>query len=127
MANRGEGQSRSTLPDPRECSALITDEEFIKDVKKFYEKKVQGLWTQHFAKWLEDQCNNANLTGKELAERLGVDPGAVSRWRGGSGMNISHAIMLLAEFNCDFNSLKNLAPKVILLEASISTIKYIKS
>lgn len=55
-----------------------------------------------FGYWLDVSMANANMTGQELAERIGVHSSAVSRWRAGKSAPAMEALGKLAEvFNVE--------------------------
>jgi transcriptional regulator with XRE-family HTH domain len=50
-----------------------------------------------FGRWLDTTMDNKGIQGKELAERLGVSDGAVSKWRGGQSVPSQDKLHPLAE------------------------------
>lgn len=50
-----------------------------------------------FGYWLDVSMANAKLTGRDLAEQLGVHDSAVSRWRAGKAVPTMDGIAKLAE------------------------------
>lgn len=55
-----------------------------------------------FGYWLDVSMANAQLTGRDLAQQLGVHDSAVSRWRAGKGAPTMEGVAKLAEiFNVE--------------------------
>lgn len=50
-----------------------------------------------FARWLDVNMSNHHMTGRDIAERIGVHDSAVSRWRSGKGVPTMEYLTALAE------------------------------
>ena len=55
------------------------------------------LVSDRFARWLALTMSNESITGRELAQKLGVDDSVVSRWRTGRGTPSMDSCLKLAK------------------------------
>jgi transcriptional regulator with XRE-family HTH domain len=52
---------------------------------------------QRFARWLDTTMANADMSGRELAQRVGVNDSVISRWRSGHSTPGLDTCMALAD------------------------------
>lgn len=76
-----------------------------------------------FARWLDVNMSNHHMTGRDIAERIGVHDSAVSRWRSGKGVPTMEALSALAElFGVDPLRLAVLAGLVSVAVAGVEPV-----
>jgi transcriptional regulator with XRE-family HTH domain len=107
--------------------ALDHDEGFSAAVAHRFREAPAKVCCRAIGEWIDQRLLGFGWTQHELADRIGVDRSAVTKWTAGGAISLGHLVLVLLEFGGDFGDLPLPARRELALEGYLAALSHVRA
>jgi transcriptional regulator with XRE-family HTH domain len=106
--------------------SLDRDEVFAGAVARRFREAPAKVCCRAIGEWIDKKLLHFGWTQTDLADRIGVDRSAVAKWTAGGAISLGHLVLVLLEFQSDFDDLPLPAREELALEGYLAALSHVR-
>jgi transcriptional regulator with XRE-family HTH domain len=107
--------------------SLDRDEGFAAAVARRFREAPAKVCCRTIGAWIDQRLLGFGWTQHDLADRIGVDRSAVTKWTTGGAISLGHLVLVLLEFRSDLADLPLPARQELALEGYLAALSYVRA